>query len=302
MLTDNVFDEHGLMGYLEKKVGVDRVRGGDNLLIPVSTSEDANGGSYSGYDTFDTDPSDTVTNAVYGFAQYQQPIIALFSEVARNRSPEGAVDMWLNKVEVANNSLHSKLNTDVFADGTGNSGKNILGLTILVDSTGTVGNIARASNAYWAGQELASGGALAIDTTVGMLQLYNNCSTGSGDTSRPDIIVTTQAVDQSYENLLSPDIRHTSQQTGDGTFSGLAFKGVPFMWDADATSGILYMLNASSFEMFIHPERDYTHTEIAKADNGTLNQDAWIGHILVYIALVLAEGRRNGKLTGISAS
>ena len=300
MVTDNIFTDHGLLRLIEEKVGVDRVKGGDNILISLGTSEDSNGGSYSGFDVFDTDPADTLDNAFYTWAQYQQPIVANFFEVTRNRSPEGVVDMWLNKTDVALKSLRSKLNTDAFADGTGNSGKNILGLTILVDSAGTVGGIARGSNAYWSAQELASGGALAIDTAVGMLQLYNNCSTGSGDGSTPDVVVTTQTVHQAYENLLAPDIRHTSGGIGEGAFSGLQYKGMPMMWDSDATSQVMYMLNVDSFEFYIHPDSDFVTTALQSARGGQLNQDAWMQHLLVWPGLVMAESRRNGKLTGVT--
>lgn len=298
-VQDQVFTDHGLMRWIERSVGVDRIRGGDNILIPLGTAEDSNGGSYSGYDTFDTDPSDTLAVAFYNWKQYQQPIIANAKEVLRNRSEEGVIDMWMTKADVAMRSLRSKLNTHAFADGTGNSGKNILGLTILVDSAGTLGGLARSTATYWQANESAAGGVLAIDTSVGMLRLFNNCSTGSGDNSTPTMLVTTQSVYEDYEHLLSPDLRHTSRQTGDGTFSGLAFKGVPLMWDDDATSGVMYMLNAGSLLFYIHPDRDFKTTEIAKADNGTLMQDAWIAHILVWPEFIAAECRRNGKLTGI---
>ncbi len=299
-VRDNIFTDHGLLRLIEERVGTDRIKGGDNILIPLGTSEDSNGGSYSGFDTFDTDPKDTVANAFFTWAQYQQPIVASGFEVERNKSTEGVVDMWLNKADVAMRSLRSKLNTDAFADGTGNGGKNILGLAILVDSSGTVGGIARGSNAYWSSQELASGGALAIDTAVGMLQLYNDCSTGSGDSGTPDVGMTTQTVHQAYENLLAPDIRHTSGGTGEGAFSGLTYKGMPLMWDSDATSQVMYMLNVSSFEFYVHPSRDFTTTELQTALNGALNQDAWMQHILVWPGFVVNESRRSGKITGVT--
>lgn len=299
---DQIFSDHSLLRFLERKIGTEMVRGGDNILIPVGTAENTGGSSYTGYQVFDTDPEETITNAFYNIKKYQQPIVAPAEEVLRNRSEEGVIDMWQAKADVAMSTLRSRLNQHAFDDGTGNSGLNILGLTILIDSTGTVGGIARGSNAFWAAQELPSGGALAIDTSVGMLQLYNNCSTGSADNATPDLIMTTQAVSQSYENLLAPDIRHTSGGTGEGAFSGLAYKGVPLEWDSDATSQVMYMINSNTYHFYIHPDRNFFGTEIARADNGTLQQDAWIKSILLWCELVAGECRRNGKLTGVTAS
>lgn len=299
--TDNIFTTHVLLGWLERRVGINRFRGGDNLLIPLQTSEDANGGSYSGFDTFDTDPSETLTNAVYTWKQYQQPIVANAFEIERNNNTsEGVINMWLEKSDVALKSQRSKLNTNAYADGTGNSGKNILGLAILVDSAGTVGGIARATSTFWQANETAAGGALAIDTSVGMLRMFLSCGTGSGDNSLPDLVLTDQDEFEAYENLLAPDIRHQSQTVGDGTFTNLAFKGAPLMYDRDATAGVMFFLNSEALAFHIHPVRDFFTTEIARAANGTLQQDAWIANLLTWPEFVIAEPRRTGKLTGLT--
>ena len=301
-VKDQIFDQHGLLGWLEKKVGFDRISGGDNILIPLGIALDSNGGSYSGYDTFDTDPSDTLGMAVYNWKAYQQPIVAQAREVLRNSSEERKIDMWMNKVDIAMRSLRDRMNQHAFAGTVGNSGKDMQGIGLLVDSAGNVGGIDRSSATYWQANETAVSAALAIDTSVGMLRMYNNCSTGSGDSATPDAIWTTQILYEAYENLLAPDIRHTSRSMGDGTFSGLGFKGVPLAWDADCGSGLMYFLRSDSFSAWIHPERDFKTTEIAKADNGTLHQDAYVAHILVWPELAINEPRRNGKLTGISNS
>lgn len=300
-VRDQIFDKHGLLGWIEDRVGFDRLSGGDNILIPIGTAVDTNGSSYSGYDTFDTDPSDTLGMVVYGWKSYEQPVVAQAREVLRNTSEERKINMWMAKVDVATRSLRDKLNQHAFASSVGNSGKNIQGIGLLVDSAGTVGGLNRSTATYWQANETAVSGALVIDTSVGMLRMFNNCSTGSGDSSTPNAIWTTQSIYEAYENLLAPDIRHTSRQTGDGTFSGLAFKGVPLAWDADCASGEMYFLRAEAFSAWIHPERDFMHTEIAKADNGTLHQDAWVMHILVWPELAINEPRRTGKLTGITS-
>ena len=300
-VRDQAFDDHGILGWIERKVGLDRLGGGDNILVPLGTAIDTNGGSYSGYDTFDMDPSDTLAMAYYTWKQYQQPVVASAFEVHRNTAAERQIDMWMNKVDIAVRSLRDKLNQHAFASSVGNSGKNIQGIGLLVDSAGTVGGLNRTTATYWQANETAVSGALAIDTSVGMLRMYNNCSTGSGDSATPDAIWTTQSIFEAYENLLAPDIRHTSRTTGDGSFSGLSYKGIPLAWDADCTSGEMYFLRSSTFSGWIHPSRDWLHTEIAKAENGTLHQDALIQHILLWMELAIVEPRRNGKLTGITS-
>lgn len=300
-VKDQIFTDHGVLKWIESNLGVDRIAGGDNILVPLGTAEDSNGGSYSGYDAFDTTPAETLTNAFYRYKEYQQPIIANAAEVLRNnKTPEGVINMWLAKTEVAMKSLRSKLNTHAQAATVGNSGKDIQGIGFLNDSSGTVGGINRSTATYWQANEVAVTGPLAVDTSVGMLRTFLNCGTGSGDAGLPDLILTDQDEYEAYENMLSPDIRHVARGMGDGTFSGLAFKGAPFMFDRDAISGVLNFLNSASWMFYVHPERDFVTTQIAQAMNGTLQQDAWIAHILVWPELIITEPRRNGKLTGLT--
>ena len=300
MVKDQIFNDSGLLRWLESKVGVDRISGGDNILIPVNTAANSQGSSYSGYDTFDTDPTDTLTNAVYGWKQYQKPIVANAFEILRNAGTEQKINMWAEKSKLALRSLRNDLNTDAFAASVGNSGKNIQGIGLLVDSAGTVGGINRTTATYWQANETAASGPLAIETSVGMLRMFNNCSTGSGDADRPDAIWTDQDEYEAYQTLLAPDIRYTARMTGDGTFSGLAFNGAPLNWDAACTAGVMFFLNSKSFGMHVHPSRDFKVTEIARADNGTLHQDAWVAHLLAWLEQWISEPRRNGKLTGLT--
>lgn len=300
-VQDQIFTDHGVLRWIEKQVGVDRVAGGDHILVPLGTAEDSNGGSYSGYDTFDIAPAETLTNAAYTWKEYQQPIVANAFDVLRNnRTPEGVINMFLAKSEVAMKSLRSKLNTHAQAASVGNGGKNIQGIGLLVDSAGTVGGISRSTASYWQANEVAVTGPLAIDTSVGMLRTFLNCGTGSGDADLPDMILTDQDEYEAYEALLAPDIRHTQRSVGDGTFSGLAFKGAPLMYDRDAIAGVLNFLNSQSFMFYVHPDRDFITTELADAVSGKIQQDAWVKNILVWCELIIKEPRRNGKLTGLT--
>lgn len=301
-VTDNFFDEHGVFGWIESRVGLSRIKGGDNVLIPLNTAKNTGGGSYSGFDTFDNTPVETLANAVYNWKSYQKPVVATHEQISRNRSPEGKIDVWLSKVDVAMESLRDDLNQDVNSDGTGNSGKNILGLAILVDNAGTLGNIARSTNTFWQANETATGGGLVLDTSTGMIQMFNDCGLGTGARQTVDGIWTTQAIAQFYEALLLPDIRHASGGTGDGVFGNIAFRGVPVGWDRDVATGIMYFLSSSTFEAYVNPERDFVSTKIRSAMDGTLNQDAWISNILVRLEVTQAECRRNGKLTGITGA
>lgn len=299
-VRDQNFNTAGLLGWIESRVGTDRISGGDNILQPVNTAANSTVSSYSGFDTFNNAVIDTLAQAVFSWKQYYVAIVASAFEVERNQTREGMVNFWAYKVELALQSLRDTLNTHAFGDGTGNSGKNMLGLSILVDSSGTMGNIARASNAFWQAQELAAGGSLTIDGDVGMLRALHNASPGSGGLDGIDAWWSTATVLEQYERLAAPGIRYSNVGVADLGFANLAFRGAPMHWDKAATSGTLYGLSSSTFKYFIHPARDFLPTTIATAINSLLNNDGYSQRILAAPELVNIEPRRNVKITGIS--
>ncbi len=299
-VRDQYFDAFGLLNWIEQRVTPMRKRGGDNVVLPINTGENTRGGSYSGYDLFNNQPIDTLRNAYFNFAKYQWPIVAASEEILRNNgSPAQIINLWMEKGDLALRSLRKRLNTDAFSDGTGNGGKNLEGLALLVDSAGTYATINRSTVAQWAANETAVGGALAIGGSVGLVKMFNDCGLGSDDNASVDAIVSTQALQESYEALLAPEIRYAGASQGDGGFGRLMFKGRPWMWDRAATSGVIHFLTADTFGLLIHPERDFLTTPVQSPERGTANQDAQLAHLLVWINLVCQEPRRNGKLTGV---
>lgn len=298
---DQFFDKHTILGWMESKVQSKRLGGGASIVERINVDENDAGGSYAGTDVFSNSPRETLENAYYDFAQYEWPITATSQEVLRNRDSKAKhANLWMEKSDIAMKSLRKRLNTDAQLDGTGNGGKNMEGLALMVDSTTAYATLDRSVTTVWAAKETPVGGALVIDTPVGMLKMFNDISTGSGDDASVNVLLGTQHIVEEYEALLQGDQRYTgAMPAGDAGFGALSFKGKPFLWDRTSATGILYYLSNDTFRLLYEKSRDYFVTPIKSPENGTANSEVWLAHILLWLQLINIEPRRNGKLTGI---
>jgi hypothetical protein len=111
------------------------------------------------------------------------------------------------------------------------------------------------------------------------------------------MIVTTDTVYNYYEGTLTPQQRYTSSdKSGNASFETLMFKRAKVFYDAQATSGVMYMFPSKNLYMAINSNADYKSTPFVKP----YNQDAKTAQIILMTQLVTNARRKLGKLTGIT--
>jgi len=292
--ADVIFNDLALFEYLNSKGSVKkRVDGGVKMLVHLMYGKNTAVQSYSGYDTLDVSPQKGLTNAEFELKQYNIPISISGREEQLNAGEAQMIDLLESKWDQARMSLRDKLNSDGFLDGTGNNSKDITGLALMVDSTGTYGNIARSTNSWWAAQETAVGGSLTIEGSAGMRRIYNDCSLGKG-TMVPDGILTTQTLFEKYESLMAPYMRYTVGGDANAVFTNdnLRFRKAMMFWDAECQSEVMYFLNSKVIEMRVKRDMQVVPFQVP------INQDAKVAHIRWMGELVAKNCRHLGKLTG----
>jgi hypothetical protein len=207
-------------------------------------------------------------------------------------------------------SLADAMNQDMFGDGTGNSSKDIDGLGIMIDSTGTYGNIVRSANSWWAANETAVSGVLALQGATGMRRMYNDCSLGRGRVT-PDFMITTQAIFEEYETFMDPNMRFTNTGSEDVGFKNLnlMFRGKPIFWDDYCDSGVMYFNNSMVQKLVVMSGRDGGVSQSEDRDKGDfrtepfqkpVNQDGRVAKFFWMGNLTASNCRLLGKLTTIS--
>lgn len=291
-LADNIMNSNALFYSLRDRAK--SVSGGTYLEEPLMTGKSTATGSYSGYEQLNVSAQQGIALAEYNWKQYYASITIDGLSESQNSGDSRVIDLLDSKTNQARMSLFDRMNTDAFADGTGNSSKNLDGLEIAIDSTGTYGGILRSTYTYWAAQETAVSGALTI---ARMRTMFNTCSSGGRRETQPNLLITTQAVHEFYENLLQPDQRFTNSELADGGFNNLEFKGKPLTWDEACTSGNMYFINSNFLTFRYHASRNFASTPFVKP----ANQDARTALILFMGNLTGSNCRRQGKLTGITS-
>lgn len=122
--------------------------------IAVKTSRNTNQGSFSGMDVFPTALMNTRVVGRFDPRAVEQsvPVSGLEQDI---NALSGGQGLDLVNTEIASGAIDfaNLMSDQIYADGTGNGNKDIIGLALAVDSTGTYANIARSTNATWAASE-----------------------------------------------------------------------------------------------------------------------------------------------------
>ena len=175
------------------------------------------------------------------------------------------------------------------------------GLPLAVDSTGTYGNIDRASNAWWGSKEYAAGSV--NPTRQNLLQYISGtvkncaevpsfgvCGFGTWTLLAQDFVGQEQYV-------ITPGSAFTSDPNGaQAAFRALMVAGVPIYPDPYCPEGTLYLLNNNYLSMYIHEQGSFAFTGF----ESTLPnwQIGYVGAVLMIAELVSTKPKSMTKVTG----
>ena len=292
-LTDNIFTARPLTYFLQDKGRIRMLNGGTKIVEPLIYAESTTVKSYSGYDSIALTAQAGITAAEYDWKQYAASIAISGIEEAKNNGEQEIINLLEAKIMQAEESMREGFNRMFYADGTGNSGKDWNGLGNIVEASGTVGGINRATtgNEYWRSYEENTATAL---TLAQMSTAYNSVSVGN---DHPDMVLTTQTLFEKYEALLQPQLRYTDTRTADAGFQNLLFKAAPVVYDEHCTAGIVYFLNSKYLTLVGHSGKWFSQTEFVRPED----LDARYALIMCYGNLTCRNAAKQGKLTAKTA-
>lgn len=174
-------------------------------------------------------------------------VTGLMKEAAK--SPSGIGDIWAKEIEDASKDFLVEINTQLFADGTGNSNKDLFGLKNTVDDGTLFANIyglARATNTYLQSTTVDKSSA---NISLTDLRTMIRTSEEAGANKNDLMFVTSYKQKDKILDLLQ-DIQRlvpTSARTG---FEGLpTFDGVPIHADAQCDDDYVYLLDMRHTKM-----------------------------------------------------
>ena len=292
-LVDNVFSARPLVFFLKKAGQVRVINGGNKIVLPLMYGQNSTAGSYSAYDSISITPQTGITAAEYNWKQYAATIAISGIEEAQNSSEEAIIDLLEAKTFQAEETITEQMDQMfIQSDGTGNSGKDWLGLEILVrDAQATVGGIDASVDSWWESYVEGTAGSLDL---ASMRTAYNSVAVGN---DQPNVILTEQTLFEAYEDLLQSQERFMDASTADGGFQNLLFKGAPVVYDDYVNTGDMYFLNTKYIRLVGHGDNWFKPTPFVRPDN----QDARYAQILCYGELTISNRARQGVLTDRTA-
>lgn len=294
-LEDNVFSARPLVNWLKRKDKIRTVAGGNKIVVPLLYGKNSTAGSYSGYDTIAITAQDGISAAEYPWRQYAVSIAISGIEEAMNDGEEAIIDLLESKIMQAEETVVEQMDQMFFGDGTGNSGKDWLGLAALVNNTGVVGGIDSSlpANSWWRSYVDDQTAAPKPFDLKPLRTAYNTTSKGN-DTI--DLILSNQGYYEKYEAALQPQERFTDSKTADGGFQNLLFKGAVWMYDEYCPAAI-YFLNSKYLKLVGHKKVWFKNTPFKQP----VNQDARFSQILCYGNLTISNRKRQGVVKGYTA-
>lgn len=293
--ADNVSNGNVLLKYLNMK-GKVTTKGGDTLVEELMYAV-GNGGSYSEADTMTVTKPEGLSAAEFNWKQEYATITITGTDKLRNSGSEKMQSLLEARAKQAEITMSNRLGTLIYGDGTGNGGKDILGLSAIVSTaptTGILGGINRATYSFWRNQTNASVGSFASGGLSAMGSMVRSLTRG---VDRPKVIVTGDTVFGYLESVANGKAQFNNPQLADLGFHALKFEGIDVLYDPQCTADRMYFLNTDYLHLRVHPDLDFKTTDfVIPAD-----QDVSVAKVLWAGQLTVSNCALQGVLAGFSA-
>lgn len=282
--------------------------------------------SFLGFDALPTSFTDTRVLLKYNPKFVAANVALAGTDLIANNTAAKVLDLTKVEMQSRAQDLADGIGTMMWADGTGNNSKDILGLAAIVDDTTTavtIGGLSRNTYTTLKGTVTAAA-TLSLAT---MRTMWNAIADAS---VAPTRIYTDYASWALYEQLLQPqekifkEVNIVPGYKGYEGFAGLMYAGMEAIADRKATSGVMMFLNENYLD-FYGLDADLAQFEgsrkvdvAGKLFTGNMYNEVsnlgfyWTGFIkatnqFAFNSFIILAGnlctdnpRRHGKLTGIT--
>lgn len=293
---DNIFTSKPLLFALSNfDGGITNLDGGTNIVEPLMYAELANKGSYTGSDAFSTDDDDGFTAAEYSWAQYYALVKLENIELAKNSGAPAVLRIVENEMKRQELSVAEGLDVMFWGDGTGNSGKDWLGMQAIVDtgdpSGGSLGGIPVASNDFWKAGEATSVGSISNFT-----EIRTRYIAGTEGNDAPTNIFTTDTLYAKIDGFFESSQRFTDPAMADQGFETIMFHRAPITFDRNVPSGEIYFLNLKYIKLYSLAGTWFKQGEWQEP----VNQDVRYMKLLLYGQLTCSNRARQQVMSGVT--
>lgn len=251
--VDNITQDNALL-YKIKEKNNSSAGGGYRIKIDlIGTPTSSNYTRYSGLETLPTGETDGLTAATYEWKSLSNSFSISGDDMAQNRGREEIKSLIEGKQKAMRADTANNFVSDMYSDGTADSGKQVGGLQLLVADagTGTVGNINSSTYSWWqnkvqsAAAPIQGGGAItASATTIESLMnpLYDTLVRGK---DKSDLILADPNYFAFYMESQQTKQRYMSGKMAEQGFESIKFRGADVCLDNSDSmpTNHMYFLN-----------------------------------------------------------
>lgn len=206
------------------------------------------------------------------------------------------VDLMMSAVETARISFETTIDQDLFS--TGSDTKRIAGIASAIrtdTATATVGGLAGTTYSRWRCNVTDTFGDFAANYESKMLTAYLAVTVGN---DKPNLLVSRSNIWIAYHNSLTPAVRYEDVDMANHGFDNITYRRKPWVWDDNAVSGELDMLNTKYISWYIHRSANFTLGEFQDADHH--GQYAKVALMALRSQLIWTNLNRQAYLGGIT--
>ena len=242
--VDNIFRERVLSWFLvESKKENLKLEDGGNKIVEQLMYAQGQASSNSEWDQIAIAPQTGFSAAEYDWKQIYATVAFSRLEQLKNSGEAQIINLVESKVKQARLTLQDLVNTMLWGDGTGNSGKHWAGIkTYITVANSSVGGIDGATQAYWR-NVVVDAGTLGPITLALLFSAINQSSNGN---DKVDGLFTDLNQYGKVEALFQPQVQYMDVKAANAGFENLTVKGVPLFFDnaQSTTAGQVYGLNS----------------------------------------------------------
>lgn len=273
-ISDNITNHNALLRRINRK-GNKRSATGRSIVQELEYAENSTVQWYSGAELLDVSSSETFTAAEFSYKQLAGNVVITGLEQIQNSGKEAVHNLLKSRIKNLEKSLKNEMATQLYSAGTGNDGKEIGGLQLLVADagTGTVGGIDSGTYAWWQNQvyDFSTNSVTASSTTIqtAMNTMWINTIRGA---DKVDTICAGSTYWLYYLASLQANQRFTNSEEAEAGFQSLKFMSSDVFYDDQAAATRMYFLNTDY--IFLRPAKGREFVPLG--EKSSVNQDALV--------------------------
>lgn len=251
------------------------------------------GGSYGAGDTFDTDIKEFMTDMRLDWKRNYAPLAMDGLDVAKNRDYYRIVDYSETLKDVAKMTLADNIGYQLYRDGKGNAEKDIDGVKIAINDTGTYGGITRSTTGPGAAIKST------INTTGGPYthtMVQNSIGDATIGNRRPDLITTTQTIFNKAWAQSQPSERNVAEDLRSVGFESLRISGADLVVDNHCPAGEIHIFNTEFIEFWCLEGNEF----YLRGPFDLHTQDRWVAQYIMYGNLVCKSPRLQSRIENVT--